>query len=106
QALDLGVEAVAVAKATAAQDLQLAFYAEAQQRGYPTGDYRLPRIVAGPDAAAELAALDCDVVLHGLEGAAGLKAALATLRPGRTLALANKESLIIEIGRASCRERG
>ena len=29
QALELGVEAVGVAKATAAQDLQLAFYAEA-----------------------------------------------------------------------------
>ncbi len=95
QALDLGVEAVAVAKATAAQDLQLAFYAEAQQRGYSTGDYKLPRIIAGPDAAAELAALDCDVVLNGIEGAAGLKATLATLRYGRTLALANKESLII-----------
>src|SRR5258708_21739423 len=56
QALDLGAEAVAVAKATAAQDLQLAFYAQAQRRGYATGDYRLPRILTGPDAAAELAA--------------------------------------------------
>ncbi|WP_369015827.1 1-deoxy-D-xylulose-5-phosphate reductoisomerase [Actinocrinis puniceicyclus] len=95
QALDLRAEAVAVAKATAAQDLQLAFYAEAQRRGYAVGDYRLPRIVTGPDAAAELAALDCDVVLNGIDGAAGLKATLAALRYGRTLALANKESLII-----------
>jgi 1-deoxy-D-xylulose-5-phosphate reductoisomerase len=95
QALDLEAEVVAVAKATAAQDLQLAFYAEAQRRGYPTGGYRLPKIVAGPDAAAELAALDCDVVLNGIDGAAGLKATLAALRSGRTLALANKESLII-----------
>ncbi len=95
QALDLDAEGVAVARATAAQDLQLAFYAEAQRRGYPTGDYRLPRIVTGPDAAAELAALDCDVVLNGIDGAAGLKATLAALRYGRTLALANKESLII-----------
>ena len=95
QALDLGVETVSVARATAAQDLQLAFYAEAQRRGYATGDYRVPRIVTGPDAAAELAALDCDVVLNGIEGAAGLKATLAALRHGRTLALANKESLII-----------
>jgi 1-deoxy-D-xylulose-5-phosphate reductoisomerase len=95
QALDLGAETVSVAKATAAQDLQLAFYAEAQRRGYATGDYRVPRIVTGPDAAAELAALDCDVVLNGIEGAAGLKATLAALRHGRTLALANKESLII-----------
>ncbi|MGH6657190.1 MAG: 1-deoxy-D-xylulose-5-phosphate reductoisomerase, partial [Actinocrinis sp.] len=95
QALDLGVEAVAVAKATAAQDLQLAFYAEAQRRGYATGGYKVPRIVTGPDSAAELCALDCDVVLNGIEGAAGLTATLAALRHGRVLALANKESLII-----------
>ena len=95
QALDLEVEAVAVAQATAVQDVQLAFYAEAQQRGYATGQFRVPRILAGPQAAAELAALDCDVVLNGIEGAAGLEATLAALRAGRILALANKESLII-----------
>ena len=95
QALDLGVEAVAVARATAAQDLQLAFYAEAQRRGYATGQFRVPKILAGPQAAAELTALDCDVVLNGIEGAAGLEATLAALQHGRTLALANKESLII-----------
>src|SRR6476646_10152712 len=33
QALEFGVEVVAVAKATVAQDLQLAFYAEAQRKG-------------------------------------------------------------------------
>ena len=32
--LELGVEVVAVARASAAQDLQLAFYAEAQRRGF------------------------------------------------------------------------
>jgi 1-deoxy-D-xylulose-5-phosphate reductoisomerase len=95
QALDLAVDTVTVARATAAEDLQLAFYAEAQRRGYPTGGFRLPKIRTGPDAAAELAALDCDVVLNGIEGAAGLEATLAALRHGRTLALANKESLII-----------
>ena len=56
QALELGVEAVGVAGASAAQDLQLAFYAEASRRGYPTGGYRIPRIVAGPDAMTDLAA--------------------------------------------------
>jgi 1-deoxy-D-xylulose-5-phosphate reductoisomerase len=35
------------------------------------------------------------VVLNGIDGATGLKATLAALRSGRTLALANKESLII-----------
>ena len=48
QALELGVDVVGVARAIAVQDLQLAFYAEAQQRGYATGDFRIPKIVAGP----------------------------------------------------------
>ena len=95
QALDWGVEAVAVGQATAASDLQLALYAEAQRRGFDRGAVTLPRILAGPDASTELAAWDCDVVLNGLAGAAGLRPTLAALEAGRTLALANKESLII-----------
>src|SRR5690242_16085758 len=72
QALELGVEVVAVAAATAAQDLQLALYAAAQQRGYSTGDHRVPKILAGPDALAELAAWPCDVVLNAMTGSVGL----------------------------------
>jgi 1-deoxy-D-xylulose-5-phosphate reductoisomerase len=94
QALELGVEAVAVARASAAQDLLLAFYAAAAERGYPTGSYRVPKVLAGPDAAAELAVYPCDVVLNGMTGSVGLRPTLAALEAGRTLALANKESLI------------
>ena len=85
---------VAVSRATAAQDVQLALYAEAQRRGWTEGATSLPRLLAGPDAA-EQAALDCDVVLNAITGAAGLPASLAALDAGRTLALANKESLIV-----------
>lgn len=46
----------------------------------------------GNDRAA---ALDCDVVLNAITGAAGLTPTLATLAAGTTLALANKESLVI-----------
>jgi 1-deoxy-D-xylulose-5-phosphate reductoisomerase len=94
QALEFGVAAVGVARATAAQDLQLAFYAEATRRGYATGGFRVPRILAGPDAMTGLAALPCDVVLNGVVGSLGLAPTLAALRAGRTLALANKESLV------------
>ena len=94
QALDLGVEVVAVAKATAAQDLQLAFYAAAQARGWSSGDFSVPKILAGPDAATELAAWPCDTVLNGMTGSVGLAPTLAALVAGRTLALANKESLV------------
>jgi 1-deoxy-D-xylulose-5-phosphate reductoisomerase len=94
QALELGVRTVAVARATAAQDLQLAFYAAAQQRGWSTGHYALPEILAGPRAAEELAARPADVVLNGITGSIGLGPTLSALAAGRTVALANKESLI------------
>jgi 1-deoxy-D-xylulose-5-phosphate reductoisomerase len=94
QALELGVEVVGVAKASAAQDLQLAFYAEASRRGYSTGDFRIPKILAGPDAMAELATWPGEIVLNGVVGSLGLAPTLAALRAGRTLALANKESLV------------
>ena len=56
---------------------------------------KMPQLLTGPEAAAELASSDCDVVLNAITGAAGLEPTLAALRAGRTLALANKESLVI-----------
>jgi len=49
----------------------------------------------GEDASAEAASRPCDVVLNGITGAVGLGATLAALDAGNTLALANKESLIM-----------
>jgi 1-deoxy-D-xylulose-5-phosphate reductoisomerase len=94
QALELGVDVVGVARASVVQDLQLAFYAIAQQRGYATGDFKIPKIVAGPAAMTELASWPCDVVLNAVVGSLGLAPTLAALRSGRILALANKESLV------------
>ncbi|RYJ06405.1 MAG: 1-deoxy-D-xylulose-5-phosphate reductoisomerase, partial [Actinomycetales bacterium] len=59
QAIEHQVEVVAVSQATAAQDVQLALYAEAQRRGWATGDHRIPRLLAGPDAATEVARTPC-----------------------------------------------
>lgn len=95
QALAHEVSAVAVTKSTVVEDLQLAFYAEAQRRGYARGEFRLPRIFAGPDAVTELLeALPADVVLNGLPGSQGLVPTLRALESGAVLALANKESLV------------
>ena len=94
QALEFGAEAVAVSRASALEDLHLALHAHAQRRGYARGESRLPKILAGPEASAELAQWPCDVVLNGMTGSVGLVPTLAALRAGRTLALANKESLI------------
>ena len=64
--------------------------------GNPSGRARqLPKILAGPDAIAEVAAWPCDVVLNGVTGAVGLAATLAAIDAGHVLALANKESLIM-----------
>jgi 1-deoxy-D-xylulose-5-phosphate reductoisomerase len=49
----------------------------------------------GEDASIEAAAMACDVVLNAITGAVGLRPTVAALDSGNTLALANKESLII-----------
>ena len=49
----------------------------------------------GEEASVEAAGMGCDVVLNGITGAVGLRPTLAALEAGSTLALANKESLII-----------
>ena len=49
----------------------------------------------GEDASVQAAGMAADVVLNGITGAVGLRPTLAALEAGSTLALANKESLII-----------
>ena len=96
QAREFGVAAVAVADPSAAPAVESALKEEfsvTSPAGSPAP--RLPEVLAGPDAVSRLAAWPCDVVLNGVTGAAGLRATLAALDAGRTLALANKESLII-----------
>jgi len=95
QCVEFGVPVGGIARGTAAEDLQLALYAVAGRRGYPHGDFALPKVLVGPDAAEQVAGLPCDVVLNGMTGAVGLRPTLAALEAGSTLALANKESLII-----------
>jgi 1-deoxy-D-xylulose-5-phosphate reductoisomerase len=53
-------------------------------------------VLAGPEAAETLARdAEADMVLNALVGSAGLGPTLATLQAGKTLALANKESLVV-----------
>jgi 1-deoxy-D-xylulose-5-phosphate reductoisomerase len=75
QAARFGVRALALADETAAA-----------AAGLPGGDA----------AVAELAALpEADVILNAIVGAAGLRASLAAIAARKTLALANKESLVV-----------
>ena len=100
QALEFGVEVVAVARESAVPALQQALQElqalQGRQAAAPgRGARQLPKVLAGPDAVAEVAAWPADVVLNAVTGAAGLAATLAALDAGRVLALANKESLIM-----------
>lgn len=95
QALDLEVAAVAVARETAEEDVRFELYEAARRRGYAAGGIRMPELLTGRQSVADLAAYECDMVLNAIEGAAGLPATVTALQAGRTLALANKESLII-----------
>ncbi|GAA1991837.1 1-deoxy-D-xylulose-5-phosphate reductoisomerase [Kitasatospora viridis] len=88
QAFQLGVHTVAVARAEAGAALRAALAERAAGRPLPT-------VLAGPEAATELAQLPCHSVLNGITGSIGLAPTLAALRAGRVLVLANKESLIV-----------
>jgi 1-deoxy-D-xylulose-5-phosphate reductoisomerase len=95
QAVEFGVPVVAVADEAAAPAVAEAIDSFRTDRGFTSSDAPAPQVMAGVDAVCHLAGLECDVVLNGVTGAAGLRATLAALEAGRTLALANKESLII-----------
>lgn len=106
QAIEFGAAAVAVERPDAVPAVRealraLAGGAGASGSGAGTGSGngaaggRLPEILAGPDAVAEVAAWPCDTVLNAVTGFSGLSATLAALDAGRVLALANKESLIV-----------
>ncbi|QRE77054.1 1-deoxy-D-xylulose-5-phosphate reductoisomerase [Methylobacterium aquaticum] len=49
---------------------------------------------AGPSAVIEAATREADIVVAAVSGAAGLSPTCAAIRQGRTVALANKESLV------------
>src|SRR5512132_3259286 len=60
------------------------------------GQVKGVELIVGPDAAEVIAAkTDADFVLNGLVGSAGLAPTLAALQAGKTVALANKESLVV-----------
>ena len=52
------------------------------------------RAATGPDALLEAAAGEAELVMAAIVGCAGLKPVMAAIEAGRTIALANKESLV------------
>jgi 1-deoxy-D-xylulose-5-phosphate reductoisomerase len=89
QVAELGVRAVGIADADQEAALREAL---AARLGQAADDVE---VVVGADAATTLAASGSDVVLNGITGSVGLRPTLAALEAGSTLALANKESLVV-----------
>lgn len=54
------------------------------------------KVFAGEDALVEVAAMDCyDVMIAAIVGYAGLRSTLQAIECGKTVALANKETLVV-----------
>src|SRR5262249_22924872 len=94
QAAEFHVQTIAVANPAAVSRVHAALAPALQGESFGRTTPSVT-VLSGPDAVCELAGYPCDLVLNGVDGAAGLRATLAALPAGRTLALANKESLII-----------
>ena len=76
---------VAIADEAAAHDIQ-----------EHLGPLKGVQFIVGPNAAEQLASeTEADLILNALVGSAGLPPTLAALQAGKTLALANKESLVV-----------
>ena len=85
-------------------------FARALAAELPGGENYQPEILTGEDASARVAgkASREAVVLNGITGGVGLAPTLAALESGATLALANKESLIVggALVKAACQRPG
>ena len=98
QAVEFNVEVIGVARG-AASDLEMALARAATRAGVTPA---APKLLIGPDAASHVASWPLadgsatgGTVLNGMTGSIGLAPTLAALGAGYTLALANKESLIV-----------
>jgi 1-deoxy-D-xylulose-5-phosphate reductoisomerase len=81
-AIELGARFVALADPAGYRDLK------AGLAGFPA------EVAAGPEAVEEAALRDADLVVSAIVGAAGLRPTFAAVAAGRTVALANKETLV------------
>lgn len=82
QAREFGVKTVALFDESAASDLKVRL-----------ADTDI-KVLSGADGVCELAACDGDIVLNAIVGIAGLRPTLAAIDAGKTIALANKETLV------------
>lgn len=82
QAREFKVKAVAVFNENAAKDLKIKL-----------SDTDI-KVLSGADGVCEVAVGEGDIVLNSIVGIAGLRPTLAAIKAGKTIALANKETLV------------
>ncbi|RYC32913.1 1-deoxy-D-xylulose-5-phosphate reductoisomerase [Lichenibacterium minor] len=91
-----GRDAAALAKTAIALGAQ--FAALADPSGYAALKAALSgtgiACAAGPEAVEEAARRPCDLVVGAIAGTAGMRPTFSAIRAGRTIALANKETLV------------
>lgn len=74
----------------------LSAFSRAEEMRAQAAEFDVAHVAVGAAEAEQLVAdVEADVVLNGITGSVGLGPTLAALSAGRTLALANKESLIV-----------
>lgn len=87
QALEFAPEVVALHDSEAAARFRAS---------WPSARARAPRVLAGPDAVLEIARLGgVDLLVNGLVGRLGLEPTLEALARGTSVAIANKEPLVV-----------
>ena len=96
QAREFGVKSVAVFNPDKAKELKIKL-----------GDTDI-KVLSGVEGVCEIAEGDGDVVLNSIVGIAGLRPTLAAIEAGKTIALANKETLVTggEIVNRKASEKG
>lgn len=94
QAVRFRPRLVAVARGSA-EDVSAAIASYAASAGPGGAAAYTPEVIVGPEAATVAAGIGADTVINGITGSIGLRPTLAALAAGSTLALANKESLIV-----------
>ncbi|MGV1033704.1 MAG: 1-deoxy-D-xylulose-5-phosphate reductoisomerase [Microbacteriaceae bacterium] len=94
----IGTQALEVIRANP-ERFEVVGLAVGSQRALAEGqaaEFGVQHIAVGADEATQMVRdVEADVVLNGITGSIGLGPTLAALETGRTLALANKESLIV-----------
>ena len=89
QALEFHPEVVCIADESKYEELK-------EKLSIVNSQFSIPKVWAGPDAIAEVVTMpSIDIVVASMVGYAGLRPTIEAIKAGKTIALANKETLVV-----------